>query len=506
MSADCLGELVMKGKAFLVLGTLFCLVFTYITLLAAACCYDGIMGWPVIFFLLLFACLAVLVIGLNFLMNKLDPNVYLLLSCIVIAALAVRLLWVFNVNTALSNDFKDYADYAVAIAQRNTWHPPHFFEMFPFTLGYPLVLSVWYKIFGTSLVAGKVFNIVCSLVLLLLIYAVADLIFGRRTAWIAGIVFAFWPTQIMYTSVMATEHAFGVFFMLGVLLTLLIGKSIAQRRAYVFSLILGATITLAQFVRPIASMLLPCVFVYLFLFTELKGGLIKVLVRKAAIVAAVLASYLVCSSVLYHAVFNITGVDLSRSSPGFNLLIGTNAEYGGMWNEDDAKLIEDSGQDPERIKKEAMRRGIERIRRDPVAFMKFALGEKLGNMWANEEYGYSWSTELLVNESRFSGFVENNGRLMESVYQVFYVLLLFMAVAGSIFAFSLKKNDISLIMLFALAVVGVHLFLEVQSRYAFPVMVLLVVVAAFGVDRLTPGTTRVDNVEIATSPLRGSSR
>jgi hypothetical protein len=481
----------MKDKAFVFLETLFVLVFGYITLLAAGFCYGSIMGWPVIFFLLLFVGLVLLAIGLNFLMNKLNPNVYVLLSCIVIAALAMRLLWMLNVNTALSNDFKDYSEYAVAIAKGNAGHPSHFYEIFPFAVGYPLVLSVWYKIFGTTLVMGKVLNIVCSLVLLLLIYAVANLVFGRKTACIAGILVAFWPTQIMYTSVMATEHVFGVFFMLSVLLTLLIGNSIGQRRAHVFSLILGATITLAQLVRPMAFLLLPCILVYLFLFTELKDGLIKALVRKASIVAAVSASYLICISILNSAVFNITGVDLSTSSPGFNLLIGTNTEYGGMWNEDDAKLLDDFGQDAERIQKEAMRRGIARIKSDLVAFMKFALGEKMGNMWADEEYGYSWSTEVLINESRFTGFMENNSKLIEASYQVFYVLLLFMAVAGSIFAFVSKKNEISLMMLIALAVVSAHLFLEVQDRYSYPVMASLVVVAAFGVDRLTKYTTLV---------------
>jgi 4-amino-4-deoxy-L-arabinose transferase-like glycosyltransferase len=436
----------------------------------------------VLFFLFLLACIVLICIGLNYLLKKFKPDPVFFLSAVIIIAILLRLFWILNVNTALFSDFKGYFDYGAQIAKGSPHFPNNLYALFPFTVGYPIVLAGLFKIFGISLFAVKLLNIFCSVILLILIYLITNKIFNRKAAYFASFIFAVWPTQIMYTSVPATEHIFIVFFMLSIYLTFLIPKSEGKNKI-ILSVILGISIMLAQFIRPVALMLIPSIFIYIFLL-QTKKKFITALLNKTVICMIILAGYLLCYSALYFSTYSFTGVDISKTSAGYSLLMGTNLTHGGAWNADDAKIIDEFNGVPEIVQKEAMKRGIDRIKKDPVKFIAGALFIKEAFLWSDEGYGYYWSTQTLASKSGFVKYMETNSKSTHSLYQIVYIFILMTALFGSLAAFRKKIFETIPMLLYSISLFVSFLFLEVQGRYAFPVMPLMIVLSGFGITQI----------------------
>ena len=469
-----------RSRMLIFISTLFIVAVIYILKLASFYCADTILDWPFLLFSLLILLLGLLAVGLNYVLDKFNPGTLLFLVIIGSISVLLRALWMINVDTALFSDFTGYFHYASEIAKGYPRTDQALYDIFPFTVGYPVVISFWYMVFGASLVAGKVFNLLCSVIILLLIYFTAEAALNRSVARISALVFAFWPTQVMYSSVMATEHIFGVFYMLSIFLIFLIGNNLFEMKVYLYSFTLGITTTATQFIRPISILLFPAIFMYIYIFAD-EGISLKSLVHKTKIFIMICITYILTMFLLTAVVFHFTGVDLSNSSPGYNLLMGTNVKYRGVWNPEDAKIIQEFSYDAEKIQKEALRRSLNRIESNPAEFLKFALTKKIPAMWENEGYGYYWSTQRINNSNAFDDFMKIHTKMIHFIYQSYYVLMLFLVVVGSIFALKSMNYNASLLMLLPLAVMGAHLFLEVQGRYAFPAMPLLIMMSAYGV-------------------------
>ena len=79
-----------------------------------------------------------------------------------------------------------------------------------FPPGYPFALAGWYKLFGTSLEAAQLFNVVISVVLVLAIYLLGRLALGRTEAIVGSLLWAVFPSQILWTSLLMPELLFAL--------------------------------------------------------------------------------------------------------------------------------------------------------------------------------------------------------------------------------------------------------------------------------------------------------
>ncbi len=65
-------------------------------------------------------------------------------------------------------------------------------------LGYYTFLWGWMELFGTSIIAARIFSILISLIALLLVYKIADELFNKQTALTSAVLFAILPFQIHF--------------------------------------------------------------------------------------------------------------------------------------------------------------------------------------------------------------------------------------------------------------------------------------------------------------------
>lgn len=128
---------------------------------------------------------------------------------IVIFGLIFSILWVIIVNTKPFSDFQYYYDIALNVANGLQWGDTYT------SVGYSIILGGLFKIFGASVLVAKVFNIFLVTLNSIIFIEILDKInikdIDKR---IIFALFVFFPNNIFYTSLIATEIIFTTILLL----------------------------------------------------------------------------------------------------------------------------------------------------------------------------------------------------------------------------------------------------------------------------------------------------
>lgn len=137
-----------------------------------------------------------------------------------VAALALRLGWVLTVEARPIDDFSWYYARAVDLAAGRGLTVDGVPTAY-WPVGYPLLLAGLFLLTGPSLLAAKLLNVVLGLGIVWLSYRIARRLFDSEEAGrMALLLLAFYPNQIAYTSLTATETPFLFLMLLGCLILL----------------------------------------------------------------------------------------------------------------------------------------------------------------------------------------------------------------------------------------------------------------------------------------------
>ncbi len=418
-------------------------------------------------------------------LTKINKAVFIVL--LILVAVVPRLVWNWYIQTQPFSDFLHLYNYGVNASQGDFKGFADFYAVFPFKIGFGMILAGLFSIFGSGLWTIKIFNILLSLALVLIIYAGGKMLYGEKAGRVASLLCALWPAQIMYTSVIASEHVFLVLFTGAVLLTLYFIKKYTYKNHDFWNgnlMVLGAGLItgLAQLIRPMAMIMLPVFAVFILLYKRYRADNFISFALCIKSIVLFVAVYFAVVNLINLPVQKATGVDITKSDSGFNLMIGTNSKADGMFNNEDFSLIEKHNFDFEKVQKEAKDIAFSRIKSDPVGFAKLAL-RKFEIQWGNENYGYYWST-ISSQDSKAENAVKSHPRIFYAVSQLFYILIILMAVCTCFYTLKEKRYDSLIILMIFGGLLLSYIFLEVQSRYHMPVIPLLIV---FGTGFLEAG-------------------
>jgi hypothetical protein len=121
--------------------------------------------------------------------------------------------------------------------------------------GYPYFLGAVFSVFGEGITATAVANLVLSLATIVIVYAIAAVLFDRATATIAAVALAAWPGQIYFTSLTLSEPLFTFLFALAFLLMVIVSDNTRWRASLLVGF--GFVLALAALTRGQALILLP---------------------------------------------------------------------------------------------------------------------------------------------------------------------------------------------------------------------------------------------------------
>lgn len=413
----------------------------------------------------------------------------LILLLIVGGSLIPRIIWVNLVHVVPKSDFYTIHTLAAALTQGELLYPIYI-SLFPHVFGYSKVLSIFYAIGGPSPFTAIYLNIALNVGILLLLYYLGSKFYNVKTGLIASAIYAFWPSQFLYNTLVLTEpfYTFGVLSI--VCLYLLVIERARNKAVTVLAFCgLGIVAGLLKYIRPTALIVVLSIIIHYLFFMKnepskknepennrKKFSAVWMRVGLSVILAFF---YSLTSTIVLDGIEGKIGVEIARQSTGFNLFVGMNGASKGKWSAEDSALLQpmiDQGMSAAEIHDAFFDMGMDRIKnRGFLAHLQHQLNKNYV-MWGSdsESLGYtqlSFSETSHIELSRHIGWLSH----ITNIYYFIFLLLAFLSII-------LLKEQLSvhslILHLYILGTVAVHMLVEVHGRYHYPAIPLICVLAA----------------------------
>jgi len=425
-------------------------------------------------------------------------------------------LYVFSKQLYIpTNDFKNYYDYGINLYYGN-------FDVIATTIeryqmpkmgGIAIFNYVLLKLFSPTLIGLQFGNVIITSMICVEIY----FIIKDESKWaavIAAILYAIYPSSIVTTQVTTNHHGATFLF----LLSIIAYKGAIKRadwKGYLYVAIASILLVCSNFVHPSAIIILiAIVIVTLFSMilrkdersTKKEETVFKRIKKclktpKTIYILFIVFSFIVLSDLGVESLYN-KGIIRNKKeiSIAFKVVLGLNETSRGRYNAEDTSMIL-------RAPYEEQTKLCISIIRDRITNPKslaLLMAEKTIYMWGGVDgyfnwyrQGYNLKYEELENEDKLK-YQTGNTMVNDVVSGVLWFDTLFLMVVYLFVSISListkvwKGGDVSYIMmLIALGWVCLIFFTEVQSRYRYPAMPSLMIIAGFSIEKMLRGIKRV---------------
>ncbi len=180
-------------------------------------------------------------------------------AALVAAAAGVRFAWACEAALDVRQQFRfdmtsyDWLAGSLARGEGYVGFDAQPTGMFP--PGYPWLLSLAYRLFGTDLSVAWALNALSGAVTCLLVYALGKRVFDPAVGVVAAALFAFYPSDVFYAGLTMSETVFGAAFT-AILYLLVRGHEhgvAPPRRWFVFGMLLGGAALIRGVALPFAA-------------------------------------------------------------------------------------------------------------------------------------------------------------------------------------------------------------------------------------------------------------
>ena len=388
---------------------------------------------------------------------------------ILAAGLIVRIATVALFHPPLFADDLDYVALGKALAHGDAYQLEGHTTAYR-TPGYPLLLALSFRLFGESLVPVRAAQAAADLLSCFLVFLLGRKLFSERVGLIGATLFALFPLQFLYISIIMTETVFTTLLLLYLLLCT--GETASWKRSIAAGIVLGA----ATLVRPTILLLPAVIFAVRWIGGWKPGGNLKALALTAGAALLILSPWLIRN-------FNEFGRISLTSNTGVNFWIGSHSGASGSYSfPNDSPLLtvkDEFGQSDMGI-----RLGVEFITGHPLEY-----GMILGKKWAHFFSVDYWL--LLTMHYRPDFRSAPNAGVVFSRFPLTDVLALHLPFAAVLllatFGLCCRAGEgKGIFFLFAPCAywILVHLAFFGSARYRFPVGPLFIIGAAYGADIL----------------------
>lgn len=424
-------------------------------------------------------------------------------AAVLVAAGWVRLEAIRNLPMQPASDYKTYfeiGDYLNrgTLTKAGTGYCDYI-AMFPHVYGYPSFLAWLFRHFGTKVSVAQYANLVLSVATVFLTYRTGRLAAGRMAGLTALVLAAFWPSQVLYSTMVASEFLFSFLLMLGVYLFVLSMKVCTpQMRHPVLGVLLhiaiGVCLGFCASVRPMA--LIAVITIVLCIFTqrlflpaekeEQPSISLMILSRGWMRCLIIILCYVLITTATNMTIERTVDRKLASGSTsfGYNLLVGLNAQSEGGWNQEDATYLYDAYDrtgDAGQAHLACRDLAIQRLTRDPESIFNLFL-RKYHVLWGNDDYGGTWNLVFLDEQGNLTPERESFLYSSRDWGNLYYLLCLAFAGIAGIFLWK-KGNDTEFVfVLIFVGTVGMHLFVESQNRYHYHALYMFALLAGCAVD------------------------
>lgn len=392
-----------------------------------------------------------------------------------LSCFAVNLLWVLAIRIEPFSDYKEYWDVARALAQGREIPDAWYVAMYPHILGTATLLSAVIRVFGESVFAVTVINVVLTSASCYLVWLLGRELLSDQAAFLAALLWAVTPCKLMLNSLVFSEPIYTFLILLFFWFFLRLAPRMGGEKpvwAVCGVAALGLLLAAINLIRPIAAILLIAAALWL---VFLRGAEARDPRRWALWLVALLAMlglYRGAGALWDSHVENRLGQEIA-SVPWYNIYVGLNEETGGRYTDADMDLLTaylKQGMSADEAQKSMIPHVKERLA-SGIDFPKL-LGTKLFSFLGNDELG--GYTYRFTRSERFV-------KICMAICNVFYYGVLIAGIAGLVKVFRSRTLGAGLLLpLFFLGLTLAHMLVEVANRYHYSLIPILIIFAALG--------------------------
>lgn len=423
-------------------------------------------------------------------------------SVILLISMLLRVLYVVYMPIEPQSDFWRFSSGAEYIASgtlqtEGSWFSDYI-VLFPKTIGYSVFLSLVYSLFGIpNVFAGQMVNVVLAMGSCILCWRIVRRSAGRKAGIAALAMSAFFPSQILFSNVLASEYLFVFLMLLSLWVMTLCFDALRHwkiKRALCCALCCGAIIAVSQYVRAIGGLVLVAVLICLFSMRGEGKGYRRYAAMGCA--AAMLAGFIAAGSIAAAGTEKLVerDIDGGLADSGWYLYVGMNRETVGAYNAQDVAYwneLQQKSQTLQEAKEACLQAAIQRGIQDLPSLPKLLVG-KFERLWGDD--GFACDYNLIYKAQQGTLTAEQSAFLQAARIACSMYYLFMLALCGQYVAKAWKKKTLDIgypMLLIWLGTIAAHLLLENMNRYHFHVLSLMPFIAAAGLFRTTAGENRV---------------
>lgn len=398
----------------------------------------------------------------------------LLLFCL---RLSLALAVIFTVQSQPTQDFKTLYNAACQMAQgsREYLNEAYFYN-WAYQTGFVAYEALVIRIFGQSLLPLKLLNAMWMAGTGVLVFVIGKCLFSERTAMVASLFYAVYPAPYFLASVLTNQHIAAFFYYFAIWL-LLRKKQLTWQNA----LPAGLALAIGNVMRPLGSVIVLAILCWgaIRLLKQGKGYL-----QEGAAVLACIAVYFAVSRLCSHLII-WTGLNpegLKNNLSIWKFVVGFNAESGGVWNTADYAYY----QLPHDEALTAMKELVAERLRQPLGDWIDLLWEKIRVLWGScEDLNWAvshWDKKKII----FGHSIEMWLKAVKFADRGVFLFAIALNLPGLLRALRQKDSSKAALLLGFLfcGYTAVHLLIEVQARYRYFLMPVILLFAGVGVEQL----------------------
>lgn len=388
-------------------------------------------------------------------------------------SLVIHLGSVLLLNTPIESDFALQYEASQQFARGDySFQDTVYFQKWGYQTGLVIWQGTLLKLWNSP-VFLRLMNCVVSAGTNVLVYLIARDYFEEQAARLASLAYTFFLFPATLVTVLCNNIPSAFFLYL--CLYLVMGKSFERYHRVLIYALAGASLAIANALRPDAPLVLVPLLAY-FVFRFLSKASWKNFLHYLKRFTALVLTFLVLSAGMSGLV-KVTGVNdagLSNNDPLWGIVLGTNTEWKGRYNNEDGQAIsqkESGGMSRSQAELKVIQ---EHLQVSPAKLLELAIC-KMKILWWDR--GLGWAMGNLQRET------PDLFALLEDVDSAMFTCVLFLAGVGALALFRRPKEDFKLYLLpfVIFATSCVYLFIEVQPRYAYVGQVAVFILMAGGV-------------------------
>ncbi|MBS1722047.1 MAG: glycosyltransferase family 39 protein [Armatimonadetes bacterium] len=309
-----------------------------------------------------------------------------------ILGLALRIVWLSAVNSQPVTDFDWYFHRAVSLAN-GTGYSVDGVPTAYWPVGYPAALALVFKVFGASVLTGKVFNTLLTLACVALSWRVALRLFkDLGVANSTAVIVAVHPSFVAYSGILASEPLFTALTLFASAACLLCPM---RNRAWLIGA--GIAFGFATLVRP-QALLVPALVCLCARFWDsaetYRGHAGRAVLIVYCVVAVVLLPWTIRNAMVFGAPVFVS------TNGGDNLLIGNSKSSNGLYKNPDSLGYDLSGLGEVERDKKAARYALRFVATHPG---------QVTSLWPKK----LWGTFLSSTDAAYWAFQKKQGLLVD---------------------------------------------------------------------------------------------